>query len=108
MTCKKQNADITTLLAENLTQARESTGLTQKQLSDLTGIYQSDISRIERGLANPSLITLKRLADGMGLQVQIDFVKSVANKEDITMWANESVFYQIYPLGFCNAPFEND
>ncbi len=24
------------------------------------------------------------------------------------MWAYESVFYQIYPLGFCNAPFEND
>ena len=24
------------------------------------------------------------------------------------MWANESVFYQIYPLGFCGAPYEND
>ncbi len=24
------------------------------------------------------------------------------------MWANETVFYQIYPLGFCGAPFEND
>ena len=24
------------------------------------------------------------------------------------MWANESVFYQIYPLGMCGAPFEND
>ena len=24
------------------------------------------------------------------------------------MWADESVFYQIYPLGFCGAPFEND
>ena len=24
------------------------------------------------------------------------------------MWACESVFYQIYPLGFCGAPFEND
>jgi len=24
------------------------------------------------------------------------------------MWANEAVFYQIYPLGLCNAPFEND
>ena len=26
----------------------------------------------------------------------------------IIMWAYESVFYQIYPLGFCGAPFEND
>lgn len=24
------------------------------------------------------------------------------------MWAYKSVFYQIYPLGFCDAPFEND
>ena len=24
------------------------------------------------------------------------------------MWADESVFYQIYPLGFCGAPYEND
>ena len=24
------------------------------------------------------------------------------------MWAYESVFYQIYPLGFCGTPFEND
>ena len=24
------------------------------------------------------------------------------------MWAFDSVFYQIYPLGFCGAPYEND
>lgn len=24
------------------------------------------------------------------------------------MWAEESIFYQIYPLGFCGAPYEND
>ena len=24
------------------------------------------------------------------------------------MWAEQSVFYQIYPLGFCGAPREND
>ena len=24
------------------------------------------------------------------------------------MWAENSVFYQIYPLGFCGAPLEND
>lgn len=26
----------------------------------------------------------------------------------ITMWAYESVFYQVYPMGFCGAPWEND
>ena len=24
------------------------------------------------------------------------------------MWAEESMVYQIYPLGMCGAPFEND
>lgn len=24
------------------------------------------------------------------------------------MWAYESVFYQIYPLGLCDAPYDND
>ena len=30
------------------------------------------------------------------------------SKGRIHMWAEESVFYQIYPLGFCGAPWIND
>ncbi len=69
----KKEMDIISLLAENLIRAREITGMTQKQLSESTGIYQADISKIERGLANPSISTLKRLADGMGLKLRIEF-----------------------------------
>lgn len=71
----KKELDIVSLLAENLIKARDLTGMTQKQLSESTGIYQADISKIERGLANPSLSTLKRLADGMGLELRIEFKK---------------------------------
>ena len=46
--------------------ARKSSGLTQKQLAERTGIAQSDISKLEGGNANPSLRTLQRLAAGMG------------------------------------------
>lgn len=74
-TGNKQEIDIVMDLAENLIKAREVVGMTQKQLSESTGIYQSDISKIERGLANPSLSTLKRLADGMGLNLRIEFVQ---------------------------------
>lgn len=35
-------------------------------------------------------------------------MKENFRKEELIMWAYESVFYQIYPLGFCGAPFEND
>ena len=53
--------------------ARNTSGLTQKELSEKTGINQGDISRIERGNANPSLNTLKKLAEGMNMTLQLVF-----------------------------------
>lgn len=65
--------DVAFLLADSLTKMRDKAGMTQKQLAEVTGIYQADISRIERGLANPSLSTLKRLAEGMGARLKLEF-----------------------------------
>ena len=53
--------------------AREKKHLSQKELSNLTGISQADISRLENGNANPSIRTLQRLAAGMGMRVKIEF-----------------------------------
>ena len=47
--------------------------MTQKQLADATGINQADISKLERGNANPSLRTLQRLAAGMGMRLKLEF-----------------------------------
>lgn len=58
---------------------RELNDLTQKQLSDVTGITQADISRLENGTGNPSLKTLKRLAAGLGMQLKIEFVSNAHN-----------------------------
>lgn len=69
----KKEIDIAAKLADNLTKARDIAGITQKELAERTGIYQADISKIERGIANPSLSTLKRLADGMGMELQLTF-----------------------------------
>lgn len=46
---------------------RKSQNMTQKELSERTGITQADISRIENGTRNPSLEMLERLARGMGM-----------------------------------------
>lgn len=54
--------------------ARIENGLTQKQLSEKTGISQADISRIERGTANPSVKTLQRIAEALGRKVSIEFI----------------------------------
>lgn len=51
--------------------ARAKAGLSQKELSDLTGIDQSDISKIERGVANPSVATLERIATALGGRLTI-------------------------------------
>lgn len=57
-----------------LLDARTSMNLTQKELAERTGIDQADISKIENGTRNPSLNLLKRLADGMGMKLKIEFV----------------------------------
>jgi ribosome-binding protein aMBF1 (putative translation factor) len=54
--------------------ARKYSGLTQKQLSEKTGIAQGDISKLENGNANPSLRTLKRLANAMDMSIKLEFV----------------------------------
>ena len=54
--------------------SRAEKSMTQKHLADITGISQADISRLENGNANPSLRTLVRLADGMGMKLKLEFV----------------------------------
>ena len=54
--------------------ARTSQNLTQKELAERTGINQADISKLENGTRNPSVNLLKRLADGMGMALRIEFV----------------------------------
>mgnify|MGYP000655139704 CR=1 FL=1 len=54
--------------------ARTSQNMTQKELAERTGINQADISKLENGTRNPSVNLLKRLADGMGMALKIEFV----------------------------------
>ena len=63
-------------LIQALIDARKSQNLTQKELSERTGITQADISRIENGTRNPSLNMIKRLADGMGMVLKLEFIKA--------------------------------
>jgi transcriptional regulator with XRE-family HTH domain len=54
-------------------EARMSQNLTQKELSERTGIAQTEISRLENGTRNPSIKLLQRLADGMGMVLNVTF-----------------------------------
>lgn len=61
-------------IIDTLIEARKAKRITQKQLSEITGIAQGDISKLENGSANPSIKTLQRLANGLGMMLKIEFV----------------------------------
>lgn len=57
-----------------LMDARTKQNLTQKELSKRTGIAQTEISRLEKGTRNPTIKLLQRLADGLDMVLQINFI----------------------------------
>ena len=59
------------MVGQTVAAARAKKGLSQKELAEATGIDQSDLSKIERGVANPSVGTLKRIADALDAQLII-------------------------------------
>ena len=65
-------------LIKAMIDARTSQNITQKELSEITGITQADISRIENGTRNPSLAMVKRIAAGLGMQLRLEFVQDPA------------------------------
>ena len=70
-TVKKLAAAPNIAVGEAVLAARAKKAYTQKQLAELTGIDQSDISKIERGVANPSISTLNKIATALGMQLYV-------------------------------------
>ena len=72
------NAEISELIQS----VRKDAGLSQKQLSEKTKIPQANISKIENGHYLPSIEILKRIADGLGKRLVVDFVDIELRTED--------------------------
>ena len=76
-------------IAQIIKELRNKEGLSQRDLSSLTGINQADICKIERGIANPSLSTIARIMESLGANLNFDFIYSVNNREYIVeSWGN--------------------
>ncbi len=60
-------------IIEQIIQARMELNLSQAELALLIGTKQANISRLESGKANPSLQFLKRVAEGLGKELHIQF-----------------------------------
>ena len=78
-TVRREDVTIYQPSAHAVSAARAAVGISQKQLSTLTGIDQSDISKIERGVSNPSVATLERIAKALGgkLTISIDVPETI-------------------------------
>lgn len=58
-------------LKEAIIEMRKKEKLTQKQLSERTGLSQQAISRLENGVGNANISTLMRYLNGLGYQLTI-------------------------------------
>ena len=71
VTAEKVPVSANHIVGAAISEARARTGISQKELSVKSGIDQSDISKIERGVANPSVNTIERLAKAMEMELNI-------------------------------------
>ncbi len=63
-------------LGLNLRQAREKEGLTQEKLAERANLDPTYISGIERGVRNPSVLSLIRVSEALGFTAA-DLLKGV-------------------------------
>lgn len=59
--------DVVQLLGRNVRLCRKAKGMTQEQLALEAGMERSYVSDLERGMRNPSVRALGRLADALGV-----------------------------------------
>ena len=50
---------------------RRQLGLNQQEVANLLGMSRASLSQLERGMGNPTLDTLTRLADVLGLELKL-------------------------------------
>jgi len=62
-----QAAGVRGAIAGNLRRTRLARGFSVRELAELTGVSKALISQIERGVANPTIEVLTRLAGSLGL-----------------------------------------
>lgn len=59
--------DIQQIVGRNVRQARQSVGLSQEALADKARIDRTYVSGVERGVRNPTVTIIARLAEALGV-----------------------------------------
>jgi len=67
---------VTKELSAKIKALREKQGLSQRGLAEAAGISAASLSQLEAGLTSPSVATLEKLADGLGVAVAAFFIET--------------------------------
>jgi transcriptional regulator with XRE-family HTH domain len=68
------DSDLSRELGQRIREVRHKKKMTLRDAADAAGVSESFLSQVERGLANPSVASLRRIADAMHEQVASFFV----------------------------------
>ena len=58
-------------IGEAIKERRAILNITQRELAEIAGVGINTLTKIERGEANPSLQTLQRIFNALGLEIKI-------------------------------------
>lgn len=78
-------------IAEKLKAFRSANRLTLKQLGEKAGCTDAYLSQLERGLANPSVMILKKIATALSVRVADFFVEPEPNENDVVLKEKDRV-----------------
>lgn len=103
--------DIGKVIAVNLKALRQERGLTLGQLSKLSEISKGMLSEMEKGESNPTINTIWKLANGLGvpytrLLEEPETASTRIRRGDIAVQRDEQTHYRIYCY-FKNTPSRN-
>src|SRR5262245_22457465 len=76
-------------IGARLREARESRGLSQRELARRTGVTNGMISLIEQNKVSPSIASFKRVVEGLPMSLGEFFAADLPPREQIFFRANE-------------------
>ncbi|MCR4653736.1 MAG: helix-turn-helix domain-containing protein [Eubacterium sp.] len=74
VTDNSKDYDIYREIREMVIELRHDNQMTQKELAVKCGITQANISNLENGTTRPTIESLKKIADALGMRLVVEFV----------------------------------
>ncbi|MEI7750666.1 MAG: helix-turn-helix transcriptional regulator [Candidatus Omnitrophota bacterium] len=68
---RERTFSIEQVIGEEVARARKQAGMTQQELARHAKTRQANISRLERGIQNPSVEFLERVAKSLGRKIRV-------------------------------------